>query len=299
MFMALFQKKTTLVHHITYMGIMTAINLIFILLATYLTFLMFLLVLILPFISAVVAYYCQKRYDIIYAVASIGLCMIFNIQDTLFYVIPAVITGFVMGVLLDKKVYPFWMLLSTSIIEAALTFAFIPLINLIGNIDIVDTFISAFRLSDFVYKTELTYLFIFFISLLQCGLTHFILLSDAKKIGIEVNTRVDSFAPFIIGSSLSMILALVFAMTYTPLAFVFMAVSIYFVVFLLIDIITCKNKIAIIVLASLLVLSFFGFAIFYPMVKAPNGLILVVLFSFSITIASFVNNYLLKGARNI
>ena len=299
MFMALFQKKTTLVHHITYMGIMTAINLIFILLATYLTFLMFLLVLILPFISAVVAYYCQKRYYIIYAVASIGLCMIFNIQDTLFYVIPAVITGFVMGVLLDKKVYPFWMLLSTSIIEAALTFAFIPLINLIGNIDIVDTFISAFRLSDFEYKTELTYLFIFFISLLQCGLTHFILLSDAKKIGIEVNTRVDSFAPFIIGSSLSMILALVFAMTYTPLAFVFMAVSIYFVVFLLIDIITCKNKIAIIVLASLLVLSFFGFAIFYPMVKAPNGLILVVLFSFSITIASFVNNYLLKGARNI
>ena len=297
--MALFQKKTTLVHHITYMGLMTAINLIFILLATYLTFLMFLLVLILPFISAVVAYYCQKRYYIIYAVASIGLCMIFNIQDTLFYVIPAVITGFVMGVLLDKKVYPFWMLLSTSIIEAALTFAFIPLINLIGNIDIVDTFISAFRLSDFVYKTELTYLFIFFISLLQCGLTHFILLSDAKKIGIEVNTRVDSFAPFIIGSSLSMILALVFAMTYTPLAFVFMAVSIYFVVFLLIDIITCKNKIAIIVLVSLLVLSFFGFAIFYPMVKAPNGLILVLLFSFSITIASFVNNYLLKGARNI
>ena len=299
MFMALFQKKTTLVHHITYMGIMTAINLIFILLATYLTFLMFLLVLILPFISAVVAYYCQKRYYIIYAVASIGLCMIFNIQDTLFYVIPAVITGFVMGVLLDKKVYPFWMLLSTSIIEAALTFAFIPLINLIGNIDIADTFISAFRLSDFEYKTELTYLFIFFISLLQCGLTHFILLSDAKKIGIEVNTRVDSFAPFIIGSSLSMILALVFAMTYTPLAFVFMAISIYFVVFLLIDIVICKNKIAIIVLVSLLVLSFFGFAIFYPMVKAPNGLILVLLFSFSITIASFVNNYLLKGARNM
>ena len=297
--MALFQKKTTLVHHITYMGIMTAINLIFILLATYLTFLMFLLVLILPFISAVVAYYCQKRYYIIYAVASIGLCLIFNIQDTLFYVIPAVITGFVIGVLLNNKVYPFWMLLFTSIIEAAITFALIPLINLIGNIDIVDTFISAFKLSDFAYKKELTYLFIFFIALLQCGLTHFILLSDAKKIGIEVNTRVDCFAPFIIGSSLTMILALVFAMVYTPLAFVFVAISIYFMVFLLIDLIVSKNKITYAVLITLLVLSFFGFAIFYPTVKAQNGLILVVLFSFSITIASFVNNYLLKGARSI
>ena len=39
--MTVFKKKTTLVHHITYMGIMTAINLIFIVLATYVPFLMF------------------------------------------------------------------------------------------------------------------------------------------------------------------------------------------------------------------------------------------------------------------
>ena len=278
---------------------MTAINLIFILLATYLTFLMLLLVLLLPFISAVVSYYCQKRYYIIYAVASIGLCMIFNIQDTLFYVMPSVVTGFVIGWFLDLKAHPFWMLLSTSIIEATLTFALIPLINVIGNIDIVDTFISAFRLSDFKYKTELTYLFIFFISLLQCGLTHFIMLSDAKKIGIEINTRIDCFAPFIIGSEFSIMGSIVFAMIYPPLAFVFTSISLYFIVFLLIDIIASKKKIAIIVLTVLVVFSFFGFAIFYPMVKAPNGLILIVLFSFSITIASFVNNYLLKEASNI
>ena len=88
--MALFKKKTTLVHHITYMGIMAAINLIFIILATFVPPLMFLLILLLPFASTVVSYYCLKRYYIIYAVATIGLCLLcsFNISDTIFYVVP-------------------------------------------------------------------------------------------------------------------------------------------------------------------------------------------------------------------
>ena len=121
--MAVFQKKTTLVHHITYMGIMTAINLIFIVLATYIPFLMFLLILLLPFVSTIVSYYCQKRYYLIYAVASIGLCLIFNISDTIFYVVPAIITGFLIGVLLEKKINPFWLILSSTVVESALTFA--------------------------------------------------------------------------------------------------------------------------------------------------------------------------------
>ena len=95
--MALFSKKTSLVHNITYMAIMTAINLVFIVLDTYVPFMMILLILLLPFVSAVVSYFCQKKYYIIYAIASIGLCLIFNIADTIFYIVPAVISGFVIG----------------------------------------------------------------------------------------------------------------------------------------------------------------------------------------------------------
>ena len=137
--MALFKKKTTLVHHITYMGIMTAINLIFIVLATYVPLAMLILILVLPFASTVVSYYCLKRYYFIYAVASIGLCLLFNVSDTLFYVVPAIACGFVIGASLEKGIHPFWLVLSTTIINAALTYAFIPLINAIlrhftGNI---------------------------------------------------------------------------------------------------------------------------------------------------------------------
>ena len=163
--MALFKKKTTLVHHITYMGIMAAINLIFILLATFVPPLMFILILLLPFASTVVAYYCLKRYYIIYAVATVGLCFLcsFNIGDTIFYVVPAIASGFVLGVFLEQKIHPFWMLLSCTVINAALTYAFIPLVNLISKTDIVLSLLTIFNLQDFLYKTELVYLFIFFL----------------------------------------------------------------------------------------------------------------------------------------
>lgn len=297
--MALFKKKTTLVHHITYMGIMTAINLIFIVLATYIPFLMFLLILLLPFASTIVSYYCLKRYYIIYAIASIGLCLIFNISDTIFYVVPAVLTGFVIGVLLEKNVHPFWLVFSASVIETGLTFAFIPLINLISNVDIVETFLSVFKLNEFQFKADLTYLFIYFISLLQCALVQFVLLSDAKKIGININTRVSYFPPFIIGLALFIILGLSFSFIYSPLALTFVAVSFYFAVYLLADLLLSKKPAVYIVLGLLMIGAFFTFVIFYKKITAPYNMVLFVLFSFAICLTSFVKNCLLKCESNI
>lgn len=296
--MALFSKKTTLVHHITYMGIMTATNLIFIVLATYVPFLMFLLILLLPFVSAVVSYYCKKRYYIIYAIASIGLCLIFNISDTIFYVVPAIVTGFMIGLLLEKEINPFWLVLSSTIIESALTFALIPLINLIGNVDIVVTFLTIFKLNEFTYKTDVTYLFIYFISLVQCTLTHFVLLGDAKKIGIDVNTEVTSYGPYIIGAELMMVLSLTFSFFYVPLSLIFLAISIYFAVFLLIDLLISKKTLIYVLLGTLLLVCFFTFAILYATIKAPLGLLIAIIFPLVISLVSFVNNYLIKRGNN-
>lgn len=297
--MGVFNKKTSLVHHIAYMGIMTAVNLVFILLATFAPFLMFIPIVFLPFVSAIVSYYCKKRYYIIYAIASIGLCLIFNVSDTIFYVVPAVITGFMIGLLLNKRIHPFWLVLVSSIIEAALTFAFIPLINVIGDTDIVYTFISAFKLNDFAYKTELTYLAIYFLALLQCGLSHFVLLNEAKKVGIEINTGVDSFAPYIIGLEVVIILSLVFSFFYRPLAFAFLEISFYFAIFVLVDIVTSKRVIVYVISGILFMMAFFGFALLYKHIGAPDGLLIMLLFPISVGITSFLNNCLKIKGTNI
>lgn len=297
--MALFNKKTTLVHHITYMGLMTAINVIFIVLATYVPPFMLLLILLLPFASTIVSYYCLKRYYIIYAIASIGLCLIFNISDTIFYVVPAVISGFAIGVLLEKRVHPFWLVLVSTVINAALTFAFIPLINLISGTDFVLSLLTIFKLQDFAYRTELVYLFIFFTSLMQCALTHFVLLSDAKKIGIEINTRVECFAPYLIGLGASIVLAVGLAFLYLPIALVFVGIALYFASFLLIDLLLSKKLPIYLMLAVSIFAMILVFAIIYNNLSKPYGAILTLLFPFAIGIVSFVKNYLLKYPSNI
>ena len=299
--MALFKKKTTLVHHITYMGIMAAINLIFILLATFVPPLMFILILLLPFASTVVAYYCLKRYYIIYAVATIGLCLLcsFNIGDTIFYVVPAVVSGFVIGVLLERKIYPFWLVLSSTIINAAFTYASIPLVNLISKTDIVLSLLTIFNLQGFTYKTELVYLFVFLISLAQCGLSIFIIVSDAKKIGIQINTRINSFWPYIIGLETSIALAIGSALFYMPLSLVFICISFYFAAFLLVDLVFSK-KLLIYILSGILILAMiFVFAIFYKSLKEPYGIVLSVIFPIAVGVVSFLKNILFKYPSNI
>ena len=298
--MALFKKKTTLVHHITYMGIMAAINLIFIILATFVPPLMFLLILLLPFASTVVSYYCLKRYYIIYAVATICLCLLcsFNISDTIFYVVPAVVTGFVLGLLLEKKVHPFWLVLSSTIINAALTYAFIPLINLISNTDIVLSLLTIFKLQDFAYKTELVYVSIFVISLMQCVLSLFVILSDAKKIGIEINTRLDYFAYYIIGLELAIVLAITFSFFFLPLGLVFICISFCFGGFLLIELAFSKKLWVYLALGGAILAMVFVFAIFYKSLNPPYGIVLTVIFPLAIGAISFLNNCLLKRSVN-
>ena len=276
---------------------MTAINLIFIVLDRFVPFLSFLLILLLPFASAVVSYYCLKRYYIIYAIANIALCFIFI--ESIFYIVPAIASGFVIGLLLDKKVHPFWMLLSSTLIEAVLAFAFIPLINLMTGKDLVETTFQLFKLNEFAYKPYLMYLFILFVAFSQCALTHFVLLSEIKKIGIETNTRVDSFGPYIIGLLLTLVTALVFALTYSALSLTFVALSFYFAIFLLFDIALCRKPLTYVCLGFLMTAAFFVFVIFYTKIEKPLGFVLFALFPLAVAVTSFVNNYLLKARNNI
>ena len=278
---------------------MTAINIVFIVLDTYVPFAMIFLILLLPFVSAVVSYFCQKKYYIIYAVASIGLCLIFNIADTIFYIVPAIISGFVIGLLLDKKINPFWMILCSTLIEAGLTYAFIPLINLLSNADIVVTFLTIFKLNNFPYKEELTHLFILFIALAQCSLTHSVLLTEIKKIGVETNTRVDSFIPYIIGLLACLVIALIFAFTYRPPSLAFIALSFYFGMFLLFNIIPCKKPLVYVILGISLLITFILFVLFFTKISKPMGFMLFGLFPLAIGITSLFQNYLLNGKRNI
>lgn len=292
-----FKKRETLVQNITYMALMAAINVVFVLLTTFVPFLFFLIVFVLPLTSVIVTLHCQKRYFPIYAVATVGLCMIctiWKIDDTIFYVIPSIISGFVFGIMVEKKIPSFWIILATTVLQIGFTYASIPLIKLMTGRDIIEVFATAFGIAEFQYLDFVTPCFIFFISLAQEILAFMIIREELPIFGYELNTPKNLPLSLTISLSASVILSIIFMFIYGPLAYLMTLFSLLLGIYALILLIESKNKITYISLVIGFIVSMFLFAILYPLAKEPLGLIFINIFFFVEGIIVLINNYLLK-----
>ena len=298
--MELTKKKETLLQNITYMALMAAINVIFVLLTTFVPILFFLIVFVLPLTSTIVTLHCKKRYFPIYAVATIGLCMIvtiWKIDDTIFYVIPSVISGFMFGFLIEKKVPSFWILLVATTLQIIFTYISIPIIQAIFGRSIVEVFATAFGLAEFPYLSYLVPCFIFFISLSQEIITYMIIREELPKLGYELNENKNVELSLCILSISFVALAIIFAFVYGPLGFMFTLYALFIGVYIIIHLILNRNIFVYIALPVSVVVSVFLFAGLYQLFDKPLGLILFNIFFFILGIIVFTNNYLSKRLK--
>ena len=294
------KKKETIVQNITYMALMAAVNVIFVLLTTFIPVLFFLLVFVLPLTSSVVTIHCKKRYFPIYAFTTIGLCLIctiWKIDDTIFYVIPSIISGFVFGLLIEKKFPSYWIILITTVLQIGFTYASIPLITVITGRNIIEVFAVAFGIADFKYLDYVVPCFIFFMSLAQEVLALVIIKEELPKFGLELSDPKELPLSLSVSLIASVTLVVTTVFIYGPLAYLFTLFDLLFGVYALVYLILEKNKIVYISLAASVIVTFFLFAIFYPMVKEQLGLIFVNIFFLQEAIIVLINNYLLKNTN--
>ena len=106
--MSLLKKRETPVQNIAYIGIMAAVNAVFVLISSLLPILFILLVFILPLTSVIVTMYCKKFYIPAYFIVTLALTFAitagFSIFDTFIYVFPSLVTGCLFGLLIEKNV---------------------------------------------------------------------------------------------------------------------------------------------------------------------------------------------------
>ena len=291
------KKRETLIQNITYMALMAAINVVFVLLTTLVPVLFFLIVFVLPLTSVIVTVHCKKRYFPIYAIVTVGLCMlctIWKIDDTIFYVIPSIITGFIFGLFAEKKVPSYWIILITTLLQIGFTYASIPLIKLMTGRDIVEDFATVFNVNNFQYLAYVVPCFIFFISIAQEIIAYMVIREELPKFGYELNEPKNLPLSLAICLASSIALAVIFAFIYGPISYLFTLFALFLAIYSFIQLVITKNKIVYILLAATFVLSIFLFAIIYPNVAKPLGLILVNIYFLFIAIIVLINNYLLK-----
>lgn len=301
--MALFKKRETLVQNIAYMAIMAAINVIFVLMTALLPPLMFVMVFVLPLTSAVVTLFCKKRYFPIYAIATVGLCLLTTsaiyIYDTFFYVIPSLITGFVFGLLIEKKVPAIYIIVSSTALQYLLSFlTFLTLDLILPEINFIDALLSIFGLSDFAFKDCFIHLFLYTLASIQTVFAYFILKKEVKKLGFEVVLDVKlHFLLFAIGIFID-VLALIMVFVYPPLVYVFVVMNLPFMIYEIVSLVYSRKTLIYILLVATLVVSIIILVACYTLIPHPLGVILLAPMQVLYGGIYFANNLFLNKTKN-
>jgi len=302
--MAIFKKKKTLVGNMTYMALMAAINVIFILLSAWIPVLFILLIFILPLASTIVTYFCEKKYFLIYAIATIILCTLasfWDIGNVIFYVIPSLVSGFIFGILIEKAVSPIIIILCGVLAQITLSYLAIPLIYLIYQRNIVTDFATIFSLQNYTYLQYVQNIFICVLALVQQAISFMIIYEEISK--IDINPRFEKKDDVIVPSAtlgfiaLSVLLAFVFP----ELSYSGMILSLLLGFYCVGLLISKKKRWIIITLLISLILSLFVFSLLYgPLTTAttrPLGLLVAQIFPLFCAIIVFINNYLLMKTK--
>ena len=301
--MALFKKRETLVQNIAYMAIMAAINVIFVLLTALLPPLMFLMVFVLPLTSAVVTLFCKKRYFPIYAIVTVGLCLLTTsaiyIYDTFFYVIPSLITGFVFGFMIEKKVPAIYIIVGSTALQYLLSFlTFLILDKILPEINFIDALLGIFGLANFTFKDCFIHLFLYTLASIQTVFAYFILKREVKKLGFEVVVDIKlHYLLFAIGIIIDA-LALIMVFVYSPLVYVFIVMNLPFMVYEIISLLYTRKTSIYIMLVATLVISVVIFVACYTLISHPLGVILVAPAQVLFGGIYFANNLFLNKTKN-
>ena len=276
---------------------MAAINVVFVILSTLVPFLTLFLVFVLPLTSVTVTLYCKKRFFPIYAVATTVLCLVvvfWNFSDTLFYVIPSIISGFLFGILAEKKCPSIFLILVPTLVQVVFTYISIPLIKLIFGLDIVSFFLNVFGLQNNPGIYLIVPSFILLLSLIQSTLSYMVLKEELPKLQIVLidNNRFKYLT--LIGSAISLLLMGILAPFIVEWSYFSLMVSLFFGIYVAIDSFNDKKLWVLILEGVSLLLTFFIFSSCYNLIDKTHAFLLISIFPLSITIIAFCNICLSK-----
>ena len=289
-----FKKQETLVQNMVYMGLLAAVNVVFVILTYFVPFLLFILVFVLPLCSVIITYYCKKYYFPIYFVVVVAICLLIDLPDTIFYVIPSLITGFIFGLFIDKKIQPIFSILLATIVQFGISLAFIPLIKVLTNRDIVNDMATIFHLTDYIYLNYVVVSFVFFVAFAQIMISYMVMHSELTKFGISFSnddTNIFILDLISVGFGLLMIL---FAFVYPVLSFVFLMLLFIVTVDRLLYLDYSHYKLYLIELVVVSLGTIFFVAGLYNQIKSPLGLLLIGFLPFSISCVCLLNKCLLS-----
>lgn len=291
-------KKSKATSNLTFIALMSAVNVIFALLMTFLPVLSLLLYLMLPYITTMVILVCQKKYYLIYFIASIFLSFIINTQGieyTIFTLLPSLITGTIFGICIEKKVNIGITIIISSFCQFLFSMATIPLINLIytnDNHSILEVFktILGENKEFLLYKLFLPINYV--VSLAQNIISFLLISSSITRFKVEIVTKNSNQLAYSCACITISILTILSALFFDDLMYLFLAMCISLVSLIVLDLF--ENKTIGILIASISVI---GFIILFVIFAKSNTLLVPLAMLFPIVVISTYNFFILVNKK--
>ena len=241
---------------------------------------------------------CQKKYYLIYFIASIFLSFIINTQGieyTIFTLLPSLITGTIFGICIEKKVNIGITIIISSFCQFLFSMATIPLINLIytnDNHSILEVFktILGENKEFLLYKLFLPINYV--VALAQNIISFLLISSSITRFKVEIVTKNSNQLAYSCACIIISILTILSALFFDDLMYLFLAMCISLVSLIVLDLF--ENKTIGILITSISVV---GFIILFVIFAKSNTLLVPLAMLFPIVVISTYNFFILVNKK--
>lgn len=295
-----FRLRESPVENLTFIAMMVAFDAIVSLIAGLLPLSAVFVMLIVPFTSASVALFCKGKYLPVYLFAGFGICLAvsaWNFTNTIFYVLPAMITGVVYGALWKAKVPVSLNLFASTLVSLGLFYASLYFLRAVTQVDMVEFLLTAIGKKEDPLAPNVFPLFGFAYSLAQMVLSHVFLQTQLERISILSNEeeRLISFHP-IIAFGFALISAIL-AFFNAKIAYLCFGASLYWALFCVYGILAYHRAWTYVLLGIFFFSGWLVFASVYQQAPHGSGLALISIPVGFFSISCFLNYVLLRNRQ--
>lgn len=192
--MKLVEYKKDLLSSLPLISLIIAIDLVLILLGTFLPFSILFISLIVSFPSTVLAVFIKKRYYLLYVFIALILAFLLtfgNIFFIIYYFLPSLLLSFIFSLgLINKenilkskkiKIDKYLLIIILSILNLFIEIILIYLGIYLFNFDFIKIFLSLFKLENNLYSSYFIYLIIYIYAFINILISYFFINFEIKK----------------------------------------------------------------------------------------------------------------------
>ncbi|MGE4341717.1 MAG: hypothetical protein AB7E23_01280 [Bacilli bacterium] len=212
----------TRTHQLVYVAIMTGLTIVLSILTNFIPFMSLFLIVFLPFVAALVAIVTDLKFFPIYALSSILLSVVVDAQNFLniiFYLLPALVSGLVIGVTYRLKLNGIYILLAITLINLLANYAIIPVLDHLYQINFIQYALGLVGLGSHPLANAIFMMFLFILGIIQASLTYMVIRDELHLIKGEICENYDKISLIVL--ALISLVSVIFSFFHLGLSLVF------------------------------------------------------------------------------